>query len=158
MGFSRYSRIFTKRSHSFHLVTAVLIVELCGLCLLEWPLLYNFNKFAFGDWGGYLVTHYLVQQGYMPITDFSWQYGLLPLLLQELWFRLVAASPATFMMLSLPCGLLFTRARARFTNLETTAPGHALVLFSLPFIVGPGADLPHALEPVLLSAGLLLQA
>jgi hypothetical protein len=36
--------------------------------------------------------------------------------------------------------------------------GHALVLISLPFMLALGVDLPHALEPALLSVGLLLQA
>jgi hypothetical protein len=136
----------------------MLIIELCGLCLLEWPLLYNFNRFAFWDWGGHLVAHYLVHHGYMPVTDFSWQYGLLPLFLQELCFHLVAANPATFIILSIPCALVFTIAIGRFTNLETNTAGHALVLLSLPFMLALGADLPHALEPALLSVGLLLQA
>jgi hypothetical protein len=150
---------FTKHSRSFrHIVMALLIIELGALCLLEWPLLYNFNKFAFWDWGGYLVAHYLILRGHMPVTDFTWQYGLLPLFLQELWFHLAAAGPATFLVLSLPCALIFTIAIGRFTNLESNTAGQALVLLSLPFIVALGNDLPHALEPVLLSVGLLLQA
>lgn len=139
-------------------VIALLITELCGLFLLEWPLLFNFNKFAFWDWGGYLVAHYLVQRGNTPVTGFGWQYGLLPLLIQELWFRSVNASPSSFLMLSFPCALLFTVAIARFANLVNKAAGRALLFLSFPFIVALGADLPHALEPVLLSAGLLLQA
>jgi len=139
-------------------VIALLITELCGLYLLEWPLLFNFNKFAFWDWGGYLVAHYLVQRGATPVTGFGWQYGLLPLLLQELWFRSVNASPASFLMLSFPCALLFTVAVARFANLVNKTAGRALLLLSFPFILALGADLPHALEPALLSAGLLLQA
>jgi len=151
--------VFIKHSRSFrHFVTALLILELFALCLLEWPTLYNFNKFAFWDWGGYLVAHYLVHRGYMPMTDFTWQYGLLPLFLQELWFHLVAAGPASLLVLSLPFALIFTIAIGRFANLESTTAGYALALLSLPFIVAIGNDLPHALEPVLLSVGLLLQA
>lgn len=136
----------------------LLIIELCGLSILKWPLIYNFDRFAFWDWGGHLVTHYLIHRGYIPVTDFSWQYGLLPLFLQELWFHLVAAGPASFIILSLPCALVFTVAIGRFSYLESNTAGQAMVLACLPFMVALGADLPHALEPALLSVGLLLQA
>jgi hypothetical protein len=150
---------FTKHRRSFRrFAIALLIIELCGLSLLEWPLLYNFNKFAFWDWGGYLVAHYLVHQGRMPVTDFTWQYGLLPLFLQELWFHLVAAGPASFVMLSFPCAVLLTLAIGSFANLESNTAGVALAMLSLPFVIALGSDLPHAFEPVLLSVGLLLQA
>ena len=135
----------------------ILIIEFCGVCLLTWPLLYNFDKFALGDWGGYLVAHYLVQQGKLPVTDFGWQYGLLPLLLQNLWFHLEAATPLSFLMLSLPFALITTIALGRFANLEGTAPGHLLLFVSLPFIVEIG-DLVHVLERSLLCVGLLRQA
>jgi hypothetical protein len=128
------------------------------LLLLKWPILHNFNWFAFWDFGAYLVTHYLLRLGYLPVTDFGWQYGLLPLLLQELWFHFMAASPASMVVLSIPVALLFTIAIARFTNLESRAAGHALMLISFPIIVPLLVDLPQALEPALLAVGLLLQA
>jgi hypothetical protein len=150
--------MFTKYGDSFRrLFIAILIIELAGACFLKWPLLYNFDRFAFWDWGAYLNAHYLTQQGKSPVTDFGWQYGLLPLLLQELWFHLLAAGPASFLILSFPCALVSAFAMGRFANLESKVPGHALVLASLPFVVGFG-DLPHYLEPALLSVGLLLQA
>jgi hypothetical protein len=148
----------TKFSNSLrHLIIAILMIELCGVCLLTWPLLDNFDKFALGDWGGYLVAHYLVQQGKLPVTDFGWQYGLLPLFLQNLWFHLAAATPVSFLMLSLPFALITTVALGRFANLEGKAPGHILLFVSLPFIVEIG-DLPHVLDRLLLCVGLLRQA
>ena len=155
--FGKPARMSIKISHSFrHLFTAILIIELGVVCFLRWPLLYNFDRFAFWDWGAYLVAHYLIQQGKMPVTDFGWQYGLLPLLLQELWFHLLAAGPASFLILSFPCAIVSTIAMGRLANLASKGPGHVLVLASLPFVVGFG-DLSHYLEPALLSVGLLLQ-
>ena len=150
--------MLTKFSRSSrHLLTPILIAELVGMCLLKWPRLYNFDRFAFWDWGAYLVAHYLTQQGKLPVTDFGWQYGLLPLLLQELWFHVLPAGPASFLILSFPCALVTTLAIGRFANQESRASGYALVIASLPFVVGFG-DLSHYLEPTLLSVGLLLQA
>lgn len=60
--------------------------------MLQWPLLYNFTKFAFWYSGAYLVAHDLIQKGMIPATGFSLPYGLLPLLAQEIWFRIAGAS------------------------------------------------------------------
>jgi hypothetical protein len=155
--FGKSARMSFKIGHSFrYLFTAILIIELGVVCFLKWPLLYNFDRFAFWDWGAYLVAHYLTQQGKTPVIDFGWQYGLLPLCLQELWFHLIAAGPASFLILSFPCAIVSAIAMGRFANLASKGPGHALVLVSLPFVVRFG-DLPHYLEPALLSVGLLLQ-
>jgi len=139
-------------------LTALLVTELGALSVILWPLLYNFNKFAFWDWGGYLVAHYLLQQGHTPVTGFGWQYGLLPLLLQEIGFHFARADPATFLALSFLCAIAFTVAIGSFGKHESGAAGQALILLSLPFTVALGSDLPHALEPVCLTIGLLLQA
>ncbi|MGH7987922.1 MAG: hypothetical protein ACREQX_16790 [Candidatus Binataceae bacterium] len=140
------------------ILIALLILELCGVVILRWPLLHAFNSFAFWDWGGYLVSHYLLQHGQLPVTDFAWQYGLLPLLIQEMWFRLIAASPAALIILSLPCALVFTIAIGGFTRIASQTTGRVLLLLSLTFILPLGADLPHILEPVLLCLALLCQA
>jgi hypothetical protein len=159
--FGKSAKMSIKIGHAFrpfrHPFTAILIIELGVVCFLTWPRLYNFDRFAFWDWGAYLVAHYLTQQGKSPVIDFSWQYGLLPLLLQELWFHLLAAGPASLLILSVPCAIVSTVAMGRFANLESKVPGHALAFACLPFVVGFG-DPPHTLEPALLSVALLLQA
>jgi hypothetical protein len=70
--FGKSARMSIKIGHSFrHPFTAILIIELGLVSLLKWPLLYNFNRFAFWDWGAYQVAHYLTQQGKSPVTDFG---------------------------------------------------------------------------------------
>jgi hypothetical protein len=136
----------------------VLTVEVCILYLLRWPLLYNFNSFAFSDSGAYLVAHYLFQRGYQPLTGFGWQYGLLPLFIQELVFRLFGASPATLLCLTIPCALIVAVVMGRIALLEGGTAGRILVILSLPLMLAFQPDLPHSLEPALLSLGLLSQA
>ena len=138
--------------------TSLLIVEVCFLYLLRWPLLYNFNNFAFWDSGAYLLTHYLLQQGHHPFTYFGWQYGLLPLLIQELGFHLFGASPASFLCLSVPCVMTVAVAIGGIALLENATAGRVLVMLSLPLMVAFEPDMPHSLEPALLSLGLLSQA
>jgi hypothetical protein len=135
----------------------LLIVEVCFLYLLRWPLLYNFNNFAFWDSGSYLVAHYLLQHGDQPFSYFGWQYGLLPLLLQELGFHLFDASPVSFLCLSVPCVLTVAMVMGRIALLESAFAGRILVLLSLPLMLAFQPDMPHSLEPALLSLGLLSQ-
>jgi hypothetical protein len=134
-----------------------LIAEVGFLYLLRWPLLYNFNNFAFWDSGSYLVAHYLLEHGNQPLSYFGWQYGLLPLLLQDLGFHLFGASPASFLCLSVPCVLTVAIVMGRIALLERTAAGRILVILSLPLMLAFQPDLPHSLEPALLSLGLLAQ-
>ena len=136
---------------------AVLIVEVVALYVLKFPLLYNFNSFAFWDSGSYLATHYLLQQGHEPFTYFGWQYGLLPLLIQELGFRLLGASPASFLCLSVPCFVAVALVMGRIALLEGGTAGRFLLILSLPLILAFEPDLPHSLEAALLSLGLLSQ-
>jgi hypothetical protein len=126
--------------------------------LLRLPLRYNFNNFAFWDYGGFLLAHYLLRQGHQPLLGFGWQYGLLPLLIQELSFRLLGASPASFLCLSVPCAVTVAVVMGKLAILQGKASGRILVLLSLPLITAFEPDLPHSLEPALLSIGLLSQA
>jgi hypothetical protein len=136
----------------------LLIVEVCFLYLLMWPLLYKFNNFAFWDSGSYLVAHYLLQQGHQPFSYFGWQYGLLPLFIQELGFHLLGASPASFLFLSAPCVMIVAVVMGRIALFEGGTAGRILVVLSLPLMLAFLRDMPHSLEPALLSLGLLSQA
>jgi len=140
------------------IVLILLIVEVCLLYLLRWPLSYNFNNFAFWDNGSYLVAHFLLQQGHQVFSYFGWQYGLLPLFIQELGFHLFGATPASFMCLSAPCVMTVAVVMGRIALLESGTAGRILIILSLPLILSFPLDLPHSLEPALLSLGLLSQA
>src|SRR5215472_7941205 len=129
----------------------LLIVEVCFLYLLRWPLLYKFNSFAFWDSGSYLVAHYLLQQGHRPFSYFGWQYGLLPIFIQELGFHLFSATPASFLCLSVPCVMTIAVVIGRIALLESGTAGRILVILSLPLMLAFQPDMPHSLEPVLLS-------
>jgi hypothetical protein len=130
----------------------------CFVYLLRLPLSYNFNNFAFWDWGSYLLAHSLLQQGYRPLSDFGWQYGLLPLRLQELAFGFLGASPVTFICLGWCCVLVVAVTMARLALVQRTGLALALMLASLPLMLAFGPDLPHSLEAALLSFALLRQA
>jgi hypothetical protein len=105
-----------------------LVGELLGVYVLRLPIIYNFNSFAFWDWGGYLVAHDLVIHGRLPITGFGWQYGLLPLFIQELWFKCAGASPESFLAISLICSVWLTVVLGSCARRAAT-PGRWLIIF-----------------------------
>lgn len=135
----------------------LLIIELLGVYAFRLPLLYNFTNFAFWDWGGYLVAHALLRHGLQPISDFGWQYGLLPLLLQEIWFGYFGAGPVSFLSISLCCSLWFALAMGWLASCGGVWE-RLLIVLSLPLVMSLGADMPHALEPALLTTAILAQA
>ncbi|MBV8359244.1 MAG: hypothetical protein JO189_15115 [Deltaproteobacteria bacterium] len=154
----QFSNLLRSALSSPRVFIILLIVEVCFLYLLRWPLLYKFNSFAFWDSGSYLVAHYLLQQGHQPFSYFGWQYGLLPLFIQELGFHLLGATPASFLCLSVPCVMTVAVVMGRIALRESGTAGRILVILSLPLMLAFLLDMPHSLEPALLSLGLLSQA
>ncbi len=69
--------------------TEVILIQ--AICI---PFSLNFDVWAFNDSGANLTVQYLVRNGYRPAIDFGYSYGLLPMLLDRLWFSFVGASPA----------------------------------------------------------------
>ncbi|HZP45372.1 MAG TPA: hypothetical protein VFB15_06970 [Candidatus Binataceae bacterium] len=135
---------------------AAFVAELAAVYLWRLPLLYNFNNFAFWDCGGYLVAHDLLKQGLRPGIDFGWQYGLLPLLVQEACYAMAGATPGSFLLISAIVTVWFALALGQIA----AAGGgreRLLVAAALPFITELGADLPHILEAALLATAILSQ-
>jgi hypothetical protein len=133
----------------------VLLIEAVGI-----PFSLNFDMWAFMDAGGNLTAPFLIQQGYRPVIDFGYIYGLLPLLVERLWLELAGASPSACMVLVTACNLLVGWALARFAvSLGLRGTGIFLIAATLPFAIQanyPG--ITHALEAALLANGLAEQA
>jgi hypothetical protein len=133
----------------------VLLIEAVGI-----PFSLNFDMWAFMDAGGNLTAPFLIQQGYRPVIDFGYQYGLLSLLVDRLWLGLAGASPSACIVLVTACNLLVGWALARFAvSLGLRGAGIFLMAATLPFAIQanyPG--ITHALEAALLANGLAEQA
>jgi hypothetical protein len=136
---------------------ALLVFEVLCYYALRFPDIYNFNRFAFWDWGSFLTSEYLLRHGARPILDFGWEYGLLTIWIQELWFKVLGLSPTGLITLSLACSVSVAIILSAIADIATEATGHLLVALCVPFIVAFATDPPHALEPVMLSLGLLAQ-
>lgn len=133
----------------------VLLIEAVGI-----PFSLNFDMWAFMDAGGNLTAPFLLQQGYRPVIDFGYIYGLLPLLVDRLWLDLAGASPFACIVLVTACNLLVGWALARFAvSLGLGAAGIFFIAATLPFAIQANyPSITHALEAALLANGLAEQA
>src|SRR5579864_1168924 len=133
----------------------VLLIEAVGI-----PFSLNFDMWAFMDAGGNLTAPFLIQQGYRPVIDFGYIYGLLPLLVERLWLDLAGASPSACILLVTVCNLLVGWALARFAaSLGLRGAGIFLIAATLPFAIQANyPSIAHALEAALLANGLAEQA
>ncbi len=139
------------------LFALVLILELCAVWVVEWPLLYNFESYAFLTPGGFLTADYLLRHNFVVAVDFGWPYGVLPLLGQHLWFLLWGVGPAAQLALSALLIAVFAVLVACFAGDQSRAAGWVLMAVSMPFICDVLTwDVVHATEPVLLAAALVL--
>jgi hypothetical protein len=136
-----------------------LIAEVVALTLLQAP---NelFFRFAFGDSGTSLTIDNLVHRGYRPTIDFGYIYGLLPVLLNRLWFAAVGATPSACWWATLFCNALLAWGLARFASAQRVGwVGVALLAVGLPDLLRSSYDvLVQALEPALLVHALAEQA
>src|SRR5690242_10820949 len=133
----------------------VLLIEAVGI-----PFSLNFDMWAFMDAGGNLTAPFLIQQGYRPVIDFGYIYGLFPLLVERLWLDFAGASPSACILLVTVCNLLVGWALARFAvSLGLRGAGIFLISATLPFAIQANyPSITHALEAALLANGLAEQA
>ena len=89
------------------------IVELLTVTLLQTP---NelFFRFGFSDSGSSLTIDVLIRRGYRPTIDFGYIYGLLPLLLNRVWFAVVGATPQACWWAIVVCDIMLAWGLARF--------------------------------------------
>jgi hypothetical protein len=99
----------------------------------------------------------LLRHGGRPLFDFGWQYALLTLFIQELWFRLLRLGPIALISPSLACSLAVAIVLAAIADATTAGAGHLLIALCVPFVVAYATDPPHVIEPLFLSLGLLAQ-
>jgi hypothetical protein len=136
-----------------------LIAEVVALTLFQAP---NelFVRFAFSDSGTSLTIPELIRRGYRPTLDFGYIYGLLPLLINRVWFAVFGASPRAFWGAVLACNLVMAWGLARFAAAQRVGwTGAALLVLAMPDLLRCSYDvLVHALEPALLVHALAEQA
>ena len=94
-------------------VSALFIAEVVALTFLQAP---NelFLRYAFSDTGTNFTIQDLIRRGYRPTIDFGYIYGLLPLLINRLWFAAFGASPRAYWWAILACNVAMAWGLGRF--------------------------------------------
>jgi hypothetical protein len=133
--------------------------ELVVLLILQWPVVADFQKFAYYDEGAALHADALYSSGAIPTIDFGYSYGLLALLAGHPWFYLFGRTPHAYLMLITLLNLLAVWPIA--TILDRLRAGPPLIiaaLVMLPLAITPSNySLMHPLEALLLLHALAAQ-
>ena len=138
-------------SRTTWLLSAFFAAEVVALTRLQAP---NelFFRFAFGDSGAMLTIHDMVRRGYGPTIDFGYIYGLLPLLINRVWFAAFGATPQACWWATLVGNLVMVWGLARFASAQRVGgAGVALLALAMPDLLRSSYDvLVQVLEPALL--------
>jgi hypothetical protein len=102
----------------------------------------------------------LMARGYRPTVDFAIAYGLLPLLINKVWYAITGLTPWAFRVEVVFATCLTAWGMARFASARQVGPaGVALIVLAMPDLLFPSySTVVHALEPALLVHGLAEQA
>ncbi|HKN01881.1 MAG TPA: hypothetical protein VJX23_15300 [Candidatus Binataceae bacterium] len=148
-----------KRSR-VHPFLAVLLAETVILQIAQLPLVFSFDFFAFSDTGANLVLQYLLSLGYKPTIDFFYPYGLLPLLVGNLWFRILGATPTAVQIFMVVCGFVIAWALSELVRtLQIGLVGKVLAVVALGYAINPAyPNLAHAMEAAIIATALSRQA
>jgi len=143
-----------------YLLFAILATEAIAIFVYRLPQTLTFNDFAFFDTGSNLTIQSLIDRGYRPGIDFSYQYGLLPLLFGRVWFGLCGLTPIACVAVTPLMDLLIIWGFVRLAaNLKLNLAGVLLILLTATLTVPSSfLNLAHIIETSILIHALADQA
>ena len=111
-----------------------------------------FDNFAFFDAGANLAAQSLINEGYRPISDFFYHYGLLSLLFGRVWFGILGLTPLAGVSAIPLFDFLIIWGFVRIAaNLKLNMAGSAIVLLTAPITIPSSLlNFAHAIEPTFL--------
>jgi hypothetical protein len=146
------------RRRSAFWLSLLFCTETLAYALIRLPTDLGFDANAFGDRGDFLSISYLVAHGSRPAIDFGYHWGLVPIMLAQVWFAIFGATPRANEAIMVVCALLVAVGIARMAAaLRLGTLGIVLLVVALPFAF-PTFTLTYALEAALLSNALAEQA
>ncbi len=78
------------------------------------PVGLNFEFYVYGDTGANFSTHQFLQKGFVPNVDWGHFYGLLPLVLNKLWFSVFPFQPVSYLFAVFICNVIIALAMANY--------------------------------------------
>lgn len=141
-------------------IAAVLALGSISWSALKLPVIASAEGFLFLDYGANLTLQHLLDEGYRPVLDFFYPYGLLPLLVGRALLGLLGRTPWAYLALVGLCQILLAWGIARvLVAARLGLLAFSLVLLALPYTFPPTyPNLAHGLEAVLLVHALAEQA
>ncbi len=105
-------------------------------------------EFLFFDTGAGLKVDDFISKGYTPNVDFSYPYGLLPLVIGHIWYEIFGRTPHTFFLLELIFRILSVAVLARIAILANLRIlGVVFLALTIPFSFCINWNLTHVMEP-----------
>jgi hypothetical protein len=140
-------------------LTALFVTLVFAVSAFQAPL-QRFDQVAFLDSGGELAVQDLIRRGFRPTIDFGYQYGLVPLFVDRLWFGIAGIEPWALRIELMACAVLSAWGMARFAANRRLGPaGIALIMLAIPDLISVTyMTIIQALEPALLINALAEQA
>jgi len=135
------------------------VLSICTTALYLWnlPDLFSFFTLSFRDSGSNLMLVKLLHDGQRPTIDFGYAYGLLSVLLSQVWLSIFGITPTAFVSSIYILALLYCYWFSRFLTAIGVGYLHlGLLILLWPFAMPPVISYSHAIEPVLLMAALAL--
>ncbi len=114
----------------------MILVHLCYLWI-NWPVQLGLLENCFTDDGSFQNIDLLLAESLLPVRDYGYTYGLLPVLLQRFWFFLFGRDPFSYFLLKELLGLLyiFLVARILAVQVEVSRTLVILALFLSPTLL-----------------------
>jgi hypothetical protein len=124
------------------------------LCL---PVILSFRTFAFLDPGSGLVADRLVVRGFAPAIDFGYYHGLLPLMLDRLWFTIFGTGPQAYIAFRAVIAILSLIVFfLLFRCVQAPRIIYVMSCAAIPFVFFYRPSLNHDLAALGIAASLLL--
>ncbi|WP_435015407.1 hypothetical protein TA3x_002945 [Tundrisphaera sp. TA3] len=140
-------------------LSLLLVAEVLALAWFQSPG-ERFTRYIGNDSGVDLSMQDLIARGFRPTVDFACAYGLLPLLLNRIWYGIAGLTPGAYRLEVVlgTCVIAWGMARVAVSR-RVGWPGIALIALAMPDILFPtNFTIVHVLEPALLVHALAEQS
>lgn len=140
-------------------LAVLLTLEVLAWAVVQTPA-ERFVRYIAFDSGVDLTMQDLMARGFRPMVDFACVYGLLPLLINRVWYGLAGLTPGAFRVEAVLGVCLLAWGLARFARARRFgAAGIALVVLAIPDVSFLSTmTVVHVLEPAILVHALAEQA
>jgi hypothetical protein len=154
MHLSKKNKWFFQNNGSLSWLSIWLLFSLVtiGNYIISYPSLASWD-FLFFDTGASLKADYLISEGYQPAVDFGYPYGLIPLSIGHICYKIFGRTPYTFFLLVLILKIFSVAVLAKIAiQAKLKFLGIFFLALTIPFAFSNAQlySLTHVIEPLLI--------